>query len=198
VQFSEIKSRKVKTRFVRTDDYEYYGKTKGEHVDLKEQIEAKSLMENYIKNVVPDSAVGVIGITEHDLFLPDMNYIFGVSYLKNRIGIVSSFRIANDWDESKSNIRKVVTKQIANLFSISNVKDYYCVLNYHDDLNKLRNGVSYISPKALEKLSYSIKFDVEKRFRELKDFHRKEKNEQMAEYYEQCLKLMKERKQETK
>lgn len=189
VPFDEIKNQKVKTRFVPTFDYQYYSKLRGESVDLTEQIEANSLIENYIKGNIPDSAIAVLGITEHDLFIPKMNYIFGTSYLKNRIGLISTYRIAESRYESKVNIRKVATKQITNLFSIPNVKDYQCVLNFHNNIDELRSGVLYISPKALEKLNYSVGFDYVKRFKELKNFYHKEKNMFMEKYYDKCLKL---------
>ena len=198
IPFNEIKNQKVKTRFVPSNDYDYYSKTKEGSGDLTEQIEANSLINNYIKEIVPDSAIAVLGITEHDLYIPKMNYIFGTSYLKDRIGLISTFRIAENSFESKSNIRKVTTKQIANLFSISNVKDYYCVLNFHNHIDGLRNGVTYISPKALEKLKYSIGFNYDKRFTELKDYHHWEKNVSMEHYYDECIKLKPNIKQPTK
>ncbi len=187
--FNEIKNKKVKTRLVPSTDYEYYSKLKGISVNLTEQIEANSLIDNYLKGSKPADAVAVLGITEHDLYLPKMNFIYGVSSLSNGIGIISTYRIAEYPFESKINIRKAATKQIANLFSIPNVKDYQCVLNYHLSIDELRNGVLYISPVALEKLKYSIGFDYNKRFEELKEYYLKEKNKEMANYYTNCIKL---------
>ncbi|WP_028981376.1 archaemetzincin [Sporocytophaga myxococcoides] len=190
ISFEEIKNRKVETRLVSEDDLGYYNKFKSSSVNLTEQINANSLIENYLKNNVPTDAVAVLGITEHDLYLPRMNFIYGSSYLKNRMGIISTYRIAEDYEESKMNIRKVVTKQIANLFSIPNVKDYVCVLNFHNNIEQLRAGTLLISPVALAKLKYAIGFDYTQRFSDLKEFYHSEGNEAMEEYYDKSLKLI--------
>jgi archaemetzincin len=131
-----------------------------------------------------------LGITEHDIYSPKMNFIYGTSYLNKGVGLISTYRIADYYYEAKSNIRKVVTKQIINLFSIANVKDYVCVSNFHNNIEELRAGVFFISPRALEKLKYNIGFDHRKRFNELRNFHHKESEKNMEAYYEKCIQLM--------
>jgi archaemetzincin len=191
VSFDEIKGiENIKTRMMGDIDLDYYSKMKGEIGDLHEQIQASSFMDYYMIKHKPEDAIAVLGITEHDIYNPGYNFLFGSSKLHTGVGIVSTFRIIDYGQTTKHNIRKVMSKQIANMFSIKNVKDYECLLNFHSSKNKLEDGVFYISPKALEKLQYSLGFDHLERFTALKDFWTAEENENMAKYYEECCGLV--------
>lgn len=185
-QIENIES--IKTRMVSANDYGYYSKMKGEIRNLREQIQATSFMDNYLIKNKPEDAIAVLGITEHDIYNPKYNYLFGSSKLNDGVGVVSTFRLINYRDSTRENIRKVTSKQIVNLFSIKNVKDYNCLLNFHNDKNELERGEFKLSPKALEKLKYSIGFNYNKRFIDLQYFWAKEDNKKMVAYYKKCQK----------
>lgn len=178
----------IKTRMVSANDYSYYSKMKGEIRNLREQIQATSFMDNYLIKNKPKDAIAVLGITEHDIYNPKYNYLFGSSKLNDGVGVVSTFRLISYRDFTRENIRKVTSKQIVNLFSIKNVKDYNCLLNFHQDKNELERGEFKLSPKALQKLKYSIGFDYNKRFKDLQYFWAKEDNKMMVAYYKKCQK----------
>jgi len=187
VSFEEIlKNSNIKTRLVPDDDFIYFSKMKGEipHTEnLREQIQASSFMNEYMLKNKPKDAVAVLAITEHDIYNPNYNYLFGTSSLKDGIGMVSTYRLVDYGDQTINTIRKVTSKQLTNLFSIKNVKDYECLLNFHNNINSQIQGEFRLSPRVLEKLKYSIRFDYNKRFKELEDFWRKNENEKLAEYY---------------
>lgn len=164
------KIKSIKTRLVPHSDYQHYSKIKGDIESFREQIEATSFMENYLIPNKPDDAIAFLGITEHDIYNPKYNYLFGASKLNDGVGVVSVFRLISYNQSTKFNIRKVTSKQIANMFSIKNVKDYECLLNFHNSKEELESGSFYISPRALEKLKYNIGFDYNKRFKDLHDF----------------------------
>lgn len=164
----EIKS--INTRLVPSSDFQHFSKVKGDIESFREQIEATSFMENYLIPNKPDDAIAFLGITEHDIYNPKYNYLFGASKLNDGVGVVSVFRLISYNQSTKFNIRKVTSKQIANMFSIKNVKDYECLLNFHNSKEELESGSFYISPRALEKLKYNIGFDYNKRFKDLHNF----------------------------
>ncbi len=179
----------VKTRQDPNAYSAYPGKTLGENQQIVEQIEAKSLIDYYIIPNKPKDAVVVLGITDHDIYSRNYNFLFGTSNLKGGSGLVSTHRLKDYPPQTKMNIRKVVSKQIVNLFSIPNVKDFECLLNFHISLSELENGVSYISPVALEKLKINIGFNYDKRFKDLKNFGEATGDLVMANYYSKCLSL---------
>jgi archaemetzincin len=179
----------VETRLVPDSDFGYYSKMKGEIENLREQIEASSFIDYYLTQNKPNDAIAVLGVTEHDIYKPKYNYLFGTSSLKNRVGLISTFRLIDYGEETKYNIRKVISKQIVNMFSIKNVKDYVCLLNFHNSILELQAGDFVLSTKALEKLKYNIGFDYNKRFKELKEFWEAEENDRMVDYYLKCIEL---------
>lgn len=182
---------KIQTRMVPDDDFRRYADfKKGDIGPLREQIQAASFIEEYLVKNKPADAVAVLGITEHDIYNPRYNYLFGSSTLKEKVGVVSFFRLIDYGDRTKHNIRKVVSKQIANMFSIKNVKDYECLLNFHNSLPQLESGEFRMSPKALEKLKYSIGFDYNTRFTALEQFWKEEGSRFMSAYYQQCVRML--------
>ena len=181
----------IQTRMVPRSDFDYYSEMKGGTPTLTEQIQASSFMNTVMKNNKPKDAIAVLGITEHDIYNSKYNFLFGISELKDGVGLVSTFRLIDYGEETKHNIRKVVSKQIVNMFSIPNVKDFKCLLNFHNSLEELYRGVFDLSPRALEKLKYAIGFDYSKRFDDLAEFWQKENNENEVKYNEECSRRIK-------
>ncbi len=181
----------IQTRMVPSSDFEYYSKMKGGTPTLTEQIQASSFMDAVMKKNKPKDAIAILGITEHDIYNPKYNFLFGISELKDGVGLVSTFRLIDYGQETKYNIRKVVSKQIINMFSIPNVKDYKCVLNFHNSIEELYYGKFDLSPRALEKLKYAIGFDYSKRFDDLAKFWNSEGNKEEAKYFDECLRRTK-------
>ncbi|MCR6639690.1 MAG: hypothetical protein NVV82_12090 [Sporocytophaga sp.] len=99
----------IQTRLVQTSDFEYYSKMKGGAPTLTEQIQARSFIDAVMKDNKPKDAIAVLGITEHDIYNdPQGNFLFGISELKNGVGLISTFRLIDHGPETKYNIRKVV------------------------------------------------------------------------------------------
>ncbi len=177
----------IQTRMVPSSDFDYYSKMKGGTPTLTEQIQATSFIDAVMKQNKPKDAVAVLGITEHDIYNPKYNFLFGLSELKDGVGLVSTFRLIDYGKETKYNIRKVVSKQIVNMFSIPNVKDFKCVMNFHKSIDELYQGKFDLSPRALEKLKFAIGFDYSKRFLDLSKFWAKENNKEEVKYYKECM-----------
>jgi len=187
VAFDDIKKlEQVQTREVPiTNSAGKKGELESEVV--QEQIEAKSLIDHYIIPNKPKDAVAILGITDHDIYSNKYNFLYGSSNIQNGVGLISTHRIKSYREITQSNIRKVASKQIANLFSIKNVKDYNCLISFHNGISELRNGLYYISPRALEKLRTNIGFDYDTRFHELLEFWKNEENPYLVNHYYKCL-----------
>ncbi|WP_027420726.1 zinc metalloprotease [Crocinitomix catalasitica] len=140
---------------------------------------------------IPEDAVAILGVTEHDIYNPKYNFLFGTSNSTKNMGLVSTFRLITYGERTKFNIRKVISKQIVNLFSIPNVKDYECLVNFHINKKELEEGEFKLSPGILEKLKYAVGFDYTKRFEELANFWEHENNPELADYYLKCVSLLK-------
>lgn len=186
VAFDDLKRiSKIKTRMA-TDPFD--GKKGGPHNGDEEQIEANSLIKNYIVPNMPKDAIVVIGVTAHDIYGSGYNYLFGTSSLKDGTGLVSVHRLMGF--DPEMNIRKVISKQVTNVFSINNVKDYDCLLNFHNNSDELEKGTVHLSPIALQKLKLAIGFDYKKRTQDLLDFWKQKGHLQNSDYYAKCLKAL--------
>ena len=108
ITFEEIKENgNIKTRLVSSNDFGYYSKMKGGAENLREQIEATSFINSYMTDSLPQDAIAVLGITEHDIYNPKYNYLFGTSLSSKKVGLVSTFRLVDYGDYTKLNIRKI-------------------------------------------------------------------------------------------
>ena len=192
VPYDEIQDlSKVKTRMISERTFGYFSKEKGGNIEnLREQIQATSFIDHYMLDNKPDDAICVLGITEHDIYNPKYNYLFGSSRTKSGVGLISTFRLIDYGELTTYNIRKIVSKQIVNMFSVKNVKDYDCLLNFHPDKLALQRANFQLSPMALEKLGYNIGFDQKERFEALEKFWLNEDNPEMVEYYKKCQELI--------
>lgn len=197
ISFDQIKQvEEVKTRMVPDNDYAYYSKEKGESINLREQIEANSFMDAFLKNMKTRKTYAILGITEHDIYNPKFNYLFGVSKLEGGIGLVSTYRLIDYKERTKYNLRRVISKQIVNMFGIKNVKDYNCLLNFHNNKEELEQGEFKLSPVALDKLQYCIGFDPIKRFEDLREIWYTEQVSEMEAYYTKSIQIIKKTRNE--
>lgn len=74
----------IKTRLVPDSEFNYYSKMKGGTPTLREQIQADSFIKVFMQNNKPKDAIAVLGITEHDIYNPKYNYLFGTSEIEGR------------------------------------------------------------------------------------------------------------------
>lgn len=63
-------------------------------------------------------------------------------------------------------------------------------MNFHKSINDLYKGEFNLSPRALEKLKYTIGFEYSKRFNDLAKFWAKENNKEEVKYYEECVRRL--------
>lgn len=187
IPFDDLTNEQVVTRS--RSEYIYGGKYDKEEipVNVSEQIETNSLLDHYVVPNMPEDAVAVLAVTDHDIYSPKYNFLFGSSRSAKHAGVISTHRLREDPRHEKYNIRKVMSKQIANLFSISNVKDYVCLMKFANSVYELQEKPMYLSPRVLEKLKVSIGFDHDKRFMQLRNFWFEEGNVEMTDYYDACL-----------
>lgn len=163
--------------------------------NIREQIDVSSLIKHFVKPNMPEDGIVILGITDHDIYSPKYNWLYGSSNIKEGTACISTHRLKEDEYYLKMNIRKAISKQLTNAFSIKNVKDYHCLLTFHNNIQELEAGVLYLSPRALEKLTIAIGFDHATRFEALRKFWIIEEDSLndtngMSAYYSECLRLL--------
>ena len=65
----------IKTRLINVTDFNRFSDVKGGNIsNLREQIQAKSMMQDFLIKYKPKDAVMILGITEHDIYNPNYNF----------------------------------------------------------------------------------------------------------------------------
>ncbi len=128
--------------------------TVGKKIDLpkeafdkyKEQYNAEVILEK-LKGLKKNNK-GVIGITEKDIYVRGLNFIFGLT--KNGTGMVSTARLKEEFYDRGKNFELLMERllketihEIGHLFGLSHCKNSTCVMSFS-------NSISYVDDKRDE------------------------------------------------
>ena len=145
-----------------------------------EQIHAPYILDNILKNNIPESAIVVMGICEKDLYpKPEWNFVFGLAYLKQRVGVSSLYRMqdeklcADNFSLSLTRILKISSHEIGHMFTIKHCTYAQCVMNGANYMGETDYSPMRVCSVCQQKLQHSIGYDEEKRLNELIAFLKK-------------------------
>ena len=62
----------------------------------RRQYSANEILEK-LKGAYPDNKSIIVGVTELDIYIPVLTFIFGQAYLNGRAAIVSTYRLRNEY-----------------------------------------------------------------------------------------------------
>ena len=138
------------------------------------QLNATKIIKDVLLPNRPEDSVALIGFTAVDLFpSEDMNYVFGLSSLTNRIGVWSIYRNGNpEVNENmyKQCMRRTISTaihQTGHIFGIKHCIAYECVMSQRDNIEQKDLRGLHFCPSCQQKLNWSMKSDPAKRFRKL-------------------------------
>lgn len=91
---------------------------------------------NYLSKLDNSDIEKVIWITEKDLFVPSLNFIFGQAQMGGRNGIISTFRLKTV-EENLYYMRcaKEVNHELGHTFGLSHCKNEKCVMFFSNSLS---------------------------------------------------------------
>jgi archaemetzincin len=138
---------------------------------------------NLLATQLPEDAFALLGITMSDLYPdPSWNFVFGQASPRDRVGVYSFARYdprfygeALSADSRKIMLRrscKVLAHETGHMFGIDHCVWYRCLMNGSNHLAESDARPLHLCPVDLRKLQWSIRFDVVKRYRRLRDFQR--------------------------
>lgn len=152
-----------------------------------EQLHATFILDSLLKCKMPDSCLVMMGITEKDLYpKPAWNFVFGLAYLKQRVGVSSLFRMQDEtlnkenFNLSLVRILKISSHEIGHMFTIKHCTYAHCVMNGANHMQETDLSPIRACSRCQQKLQYSIGYDSQKRLVELLQFFKE--NNLTAEY----------------
>jgi archaemetzincin len=162
------------------------------------QFHAGTLMEDVLLPRLPDDAVCYLGITMVDLYPePSWNFVFGQASFDKRVGVYSLVRYTNRFwgqpedDQSKAlfvrRSFKLLAHETGHMFSILHCTANECLMNGSNSLEETDRSTLHLCPVCLRKLQWSVKFDVLKRYRELRSLYAENAMPDLADWMDRRL-----------
>jgi archaemetzincin len=130
------------------------------------------LLQLLSKDLPPD-AYCRLGLTMEDLYPgPSWNFVFGQASLNKRVGIYSFARYTASPSDALLRSCKVLAHETGHMFGLHHCVYYSCLMNGSNHLDELDAQPLHLCPICLRKLHSSVGFDVEFRYRRLRDLSR--------------------------
>ena len=160
---------------------------------------------SFLKNMIPDDAYCVLGVTMVDLYPKESwNFVFGRAMLQDRIGVFSFARHhPNFFDGAKSidvstlheltsdeyqllqwRAIKVLTHEIGHMFGLQHCVYFSCLMNGSNSAEEGDQAFTFLCPICLRKLQFAIQFKFLARYKGLMKFFRERSDGGGGKFFE--------------
>ena len=94
-----------------------------------------------LKGIERETGDRVLGVTEHDLYVPSLNFVFGEADLQNRVTIISLRRLSQefyglteDMDRLKERAIKEAVHELGHTYGLGHCSNPLCVMHFSNSL----------------------------------------------------------------
>lgn len=141
------------------------------------QIPAPYVLDTLLKMNMPKDAIAYMAITAKDLYPQNnWNYVFGLASYTKRVGVSSIYRLQNKVLDSSNfsiclqRLLKVSSHEIGHMFNIHHCTLAKCVMNGSNSLTEIDGSPTRLCSECQKKLSWNIRYNNQKRLKELCNF----------------------------
>jgi archaemetzincin len=159
---------------------------KGAYNSRRDQYNASTILDK-LKRRVPKDALSFSAITLKDLYVPDLNFVFGLASLSNRVGVYSLIRYKRDNSEGPTVLRrsvKVMSHEVGHVLGLQHCVFYRCGMCGSNSLAESDARPAFFCPLCLDKLRHNLGFDVIERYGKLRAYFEKHGMSEEAEFVE--------------
>lgn len=128
----------------------------------------------WLANDRPSRTLMYVGLTDDDLFSGDLNFVFGVGSIQDRVGVYSLHRYGGNGDKKfLERALKVMSHEMGHILSIQHCIEYECVMNGSNSLSETDEQPIHLCPTDLRKVVWNVGCDARKRYDDLESYYRK-------------------------
>lgn len=118
------------------------------------QSSADDLLSEICRLRVEHQTNYALGLTKEDIYVPDMNFVFGLASSDGGCAIVSTNRLrSNDPGIFRERLLKEVAHELGHVFGLSHCPDRRCVMHFSNSLQDTDFKSSEMCGKCSTKLS---------------------------------------------
>lgn len=141
---------------------------------------------NLLKKDLPEDAYARIAVSVTDLYpADDWNFVFGQATYRERVGVFSFARHgAIDTTQFFRRSIKVTAHEMGHMFGIMHCIYFQCLMNGSNNLSESDRTPLTLCPVCLRKLHSTNSFEIEPRYRQMKQFLTKHKLFKEAQWLE--------------
>jgi archaemetzincin len=151
---------------------EYQPMPKSTYNEKRDQYNANGILA-LLENAVPDNAVALAGFTNDDLYVPELNFVFGLGSLGERVGVFSIHRYGDDYQIKLLRALKLASHELGHVFSMAHCIYYKCNMNGANSLTEEDGQPMHLCPVCLEKICWANGMDPAERYKKLSAFYKK-------------------------
>jgi archaemetzincin len=132
-----------------------------------------SLILNRLAGKIPEDALAFVGITDRDLYVEGLNFVFGIGSDYARGGVYSLIRLEDeDFNLFLRRSLKLMSHEIGHILSIAHCIKYRCVMNGSNSLPEADMRPMFSCPVDLQKICYNLGLSPYERYLRLQEFFR--------------------------
>ena len=146
----------------------------------------------------PAQAGACLAVTDRDLYVPDLQYVFGLGHFRKRVGVFSTYRVGKPRRNAVTGEReavrdpeplrralKIAVHELGHELSLAHSVHYrHCVMAGTNSMAESDAGRLTLCPLDHEKLRWNLEFDPYRRFKDLAKFAHRHGLHPEARYYE--------------
>lgn len=140
------------------------------------QYDAKRVLAR-LKESLPHDALGLLAITEADLTIRGVEWVFGLGSARNRVAVFSVRRYGSDYRLSADGgtilRRSFITAahELGHVLSMRHCTAFHCIMNGTNTLEEADEHPLHLCPVCARKVAYALRSDRDHRYRLLRDFY---------------------------
>jgi archaemetzincin len=142
---------------IRTEVFSYQPIPDGAYNAHRGQYNCYPILK-FLGTLKPDNTIKIVGVTEVDLFIPILTYVFGEGELGGNAAVISTYRLARgkDWEPGPvkrlfERAAKIAVHETAHTFRLPHCKEDRCIMNSFPVLD-------HIDEKPIYFCRYCVRF----------------------------------------